>query len=127
MASWGSVVANTMSSAQPNVPPSSYVPPRAYPGYAPGYGPVEYKGPYGGYLGSQFDPLFSVCDPTFERKPKVPHYDPVPPMGHPTVPSLNALPGMTTARFVGERPLAGSPQAQASLPLNRNKILSDTP
>jgi hypothetical protein len=43
--------------------------------------------------------------------------------------SLEAMEGyvLTTARFVGERPLAVSPQAQTSLPLNRNKILPDTP
>jgi hypothetical protein len=43
--------------------------------------------------------------------------------------SLEAMEGyiLTTARFVGERPLTASSQAQASLPLNRNKILPDTP
>lgn len=44
--------------------------------------------------------------------------------------SLEAMEGyvLTTARFVGERPLAATPpQAQVSLPLNRNKILPDTP
>ena len=43
--------------------------------------------------------------------------------------SLEAMEGyvLTTARFVGECPLAASPQAQASLPLNRNKLLPDTP
>src|SRR5438270_11279016 len=78
----------------PNLPGAVCMP--CYPGWGEG---IRRPGPYGGYLGSQFDPLFSVCDPTFERKPKVPHYDPVPPMGHPTVPSLNALPGMTTVRL----------------------------
>lgn len=46
--------------------------------------------------------------------------------------SLEAMEGyvLTTARFVGERPLAGSPEAQAraaALPLKRNKILPVTP
>ena len=43
--------------------------------------------------------------------------------------SLEAMEGyvLTTARFVGERPLVFQPQAQASLPLNRNKLLPDTP
>jgi hypothetical protein len=43
--------------------------------------------------------------------------------------SLEAMEGyvLTTACFVGERPLGSSPRAQASLPLNRNKMLSDTP
>lgn len=43
--------------------------------------------------------------------------------------SLEAMEGyvLTTARFVGERPLGLPPQAQASLPSNRNKTLPDTP
>jgi hypothetical protein len=43
--------------------------------------------------------------------------------------SLEAMEGyvLTTARFVGERPLGLPPQAQVSLPSNRNKILPDTP
>ncbi|MBV8901813.1 MAG: hypothetical protein JOY92_17065 [Verrucomicrobia bacterium] len=42
--------------------------------------------------------------------------------------SLEAMEGyvLTTARFIGERTLAGAP-AQASLQLNRNKLLPDTP
>ena len=43
--------------------------------------------------------------------------------------SLEAMEGyvLTTARFVGERPLGSTAQAQASLPLDRNKALPDTP
>jgi hypothetical protein len=34
----------------------------AFPGYAQG---LRRAGPYGGYLGSQYDPFFSTCDPKF--------------------------------------------------------------
>src|SRR5438552_6691132 len=70
-----------------------------YPGLGQG---IRRPGPYGGWLGSQYDPLFTVCAPTFLRQPKRPHYDPVPVIGDPLVPSLNSDPAMTTARL-GER------------------------
>jgi hypothetical protein len=73
-----------------------------YPGWGEG---IRRPGPYGGYLGSQYDPLFSVCQPTFERRPKVKYYDPVPPIGDPLMPSLEALPGMSLSRFGGRRSL----------------------
>ncbi len=47
--------ANTVSSAQAMAPPVSYVPPSAYPGYAPGYGPIQYNGPVGGALSGGAD------------------------------------------------------------------------
>ena len=56
-------------------------------------------GPYGGFLGSQYDPLFSVCDPTFAREPSMEHYDPVMPLGEPHMPALDALPEVTVDRF----------------------------
>lgn len=62
-------------------------------------------GPYGGYLGSQYDPLFTVCQPTFDRQPRRAHYDPATPIGDPLMPSLNALPGMTDSRLGGRRSL----------------------
>jgi len=70
-----------------------------YPGWGEG---LRRPGPYGGWLGSQYDPLFTVCEPTFARQPKRPHYDPVPANGEPLVSSLKAEAGMTTARL-GER------------------------
>jgi hypothetical protein len=73
-----------------------------YPGWGEG---IRRPGPYGGYLGSQFDPLFTLCDPTFERKPRVPHYDPVRPIGQPLMPSLDALPEMTADRLNRRRSL----------------------
>lgn len=72
-----------------------------YPGWGESvnYPGIRRPGPYGGFLGNQYDPLFSVCSPTFDRKPNVPHYDPVIPMGEPTLPSLDELPGITINRL----------------------------
>jgi hypothetical protein len=36
----------------------------ALPGYSQG---LRRAGPYGGYLGSQYNPLFSTCEPVFDR------------------------------------------------------------
>src|SRR5690606_435225 len=67
----------------------------AYPGYSQA---LRRAGPYGGYLGSQYDPLFTVCDPTFERESKG-DYDPVVAMGTPALPSLDGLPDVTVDRL----------------------------
>jgi hypothetical protein len=73
----------------------------------PGWGQEGYRrgGPYGGFLGSQYDPLFSLCDPTFSREPKKQHYDPVMPEGEPYLPGLDSLPGMTVERLGSRRSL----------------------
>jgi Protein of unknown function (DUF1501) len=58
----------------------------AYPGYTQG---LRRAGPYGGYLGSQYNPLFSTCDPTFTRPVDAnkDSYDPtLRPMGDPGLP-----------------------------------------
>ncbi|MBL8795302.1 MAG: DUF1501 domain-containing protein [Planctomycetia bacterium] len=68
-------------------------------------GAYRRPGPYGGYLGSQYDPLFTTCQPTFARQPKVPHYDPVPPVGDPHVSSLEAVPDLSAARLADRRGL----------------------
>ena len=47
----------------------------AHPGYSQA---LRRAGPYGGYLGSQFDPLITLCEPELEREPKN-FYDPVTP------------------------------------------------
>jgi len=73
-----------------------------YPGWGEG---IRRPGPYGGYLGSQYDPLFSTCKPTFERMPRRNHYDPVEPIGVPMMPSLDELPEMTGPRLDGRRGL----------------------
>lgn len=67
-----------------------------YPGWGEAW---KRRGPYGGYLGSQYDPLFTRCQPTFERKPKVNYYDPVLPIGEPLLPSVDMLPEITVDRF----------------------------
>jgi len=62
----------------------------AYPGYTQG---LRRAGPYGGYLGSQYNPLFSVCDPKFVRTVDTNNlkdfYDPsLLPLGEPTLPQV---------------------------------------
>jgi hypothetical protein len=60
----------------------------AFPGYAQG---LRRAGPYGGYLGSQYDPLFSTCDPKWRRPvdENKDFYDPtLVPMGEPRLPTL---------------------------------------
>jgi Protein of unknown function (DUF1501) len=73
-----------------------------YPGSGEAY---RRGGPYGGSLGSQYDPLFSLCKPTFSREPRVNYYDPVMPLGEPYLPGLGSLPEMTVDRFDGRRSL----------------------
>src|SRR5262245_5408623 len=71
-----------------DVPPYVVLP--AYPGYSQG---LRRAGPYGGYLGSQYNPLFSTCDPTFDRVVNADRdfYDPtLRPIGDPVLPSLEA-------------------------------------
>ncbi|HEY1603402.1 MAG TPA: DUF1501 domain-containing protein [Pirellulales bacterium] len=73
-----------------------------YPGWGEG---IRRPGPYGGYLGRQYDPFFSLCAPTFDRKPRVANYDPVRPIGAPMMPSLDALPEMNIDRLDRRRSL----------------------
>jgi hypothetical protein len=62
----------------------------AFPGYSQG---LRRAGPYGGYLGSRYDPLFSTCEPTW-AKPTVgdkDFYDPtLVPIGDPKLPALTS-------------------------------------
>ncbi|MBI5759490.1 MAG: DUF1501 domain-containing protein [Planctomycetales bacterium] len=67
----------------------------AFPGYTQA---LRRSGPYGGYLGSQYDPLFTVCEPRYERESKG-DYDSVTPLGAPVPPSLGELPGLTADRL----------------------------
>jgi len=73
----------------------------AFPGYTQA---LRRAGPYGGYLGSGFNPLFTVCEPTFARKSKG-DYDPVPAIGVPVLPSLESLPDITLDRLDRRRTL----------------------
>jgi hypothetical protein len=73
---------------QPGVPPYVVLP--AHPGYSQG---LRRAGPYGGYLGSRYNPLFSQCNPIFDREVDSTRdfYNPaIRPMGAPTLPSLEA-------------------------------------
>jgi hypothetical protein len=73
-----------------------------YPGWGEAW---KRRGPYGGFLGSQYDPLFTRCQPTFSREPKVQYYDPVLPEGVPLLPSFDMLPEVTIDRFESRRSL----------------------
>lgn len=72
-----------------------YVTMPAFPGYTQS---LRRAGPYGGYLGAQYDPLFTVCDPKVERESKG-DYDPVVAYGQPELPSLDELPAITADRL----------------------------
>ena len=76
-----------------------------YPGWGESsmYPGIRRPGPYGGFLGSQYDPLFAVCEPKFNREPNVAYYDPVFPIGDPRLPSLEELPDITVNRLSRRR------------------------
>ncbi len=63
------------------------------------------RGPYGGFLGKQYDPLFTLCKPTFAREPKFNDYDPVMPLGEPFPPTADSLQDMTVERLDRRRSL----------------------
>ncbi len=72
----------------------------AYPGYSQG---LRRAGPYGGYLGSRYDPMFSVCDPKFGKEVDGTRdfYDPtLRPIGDPQLPKLS---GDITMNALDER------------------------
>jgi hypothetical protein len=73
-----------------------------YPGWGEKW---KRRGPYGGFLGSQYDPLFTRCAPTFDRKPKVNYYDPVLPIGEPLLPTTDMPIEMTIDRMDSRRSL----------------------
>lgn len=111
--------ANPQLPAQPTDPPDigaicQYVglAPQNIPGAVclpcyPGWGQNGYRrgGPYGGFLGSQYDPMFSFCSPTFDHEPKFQHYDPVMPMGEPFLPGVDQLFNVTSDRLDTRRSL----------------------
>ena len=110
--------ANAQLPTQPTYPPDigavcQYlgVGPRDVPGAVclpcyPGWGEGGRRGgPYGGFLGSQYDALFSLCNPKFSREPTPYHYDPVMPEGEPYLPGLTSQPDITAERFDGRRTL----------------------
>jgi hypothetical protein len=86
------------------VPPYIFMP--AHPGYSQA---LRRAGPYGGYLGTRYDPAITLCEPTFAREadPEKTAYDPIPPIGQPILPSADALPDITLARLGSRRSLLG--------------------
>ena len=72
----------------------SYVIMPSYPGFSQG---LRRAGPYGGYLGTSYDPLFTVWDKKFDGKGEF--YKPVPALGEPLLPSLEELPAVTANRL----------------------------
>lgn len=88
-------IASVCQSIRPpkgDVPPYVILP--AFPGYSQA---LRRSGPYGGYLGSQYDPLFTLLKQTRAEKAK--DYQAVVPVGTPELPSLDALPGVTADRL----------------------------
>ncbi|MBM4005448.1 MAG: DUF1501 domain-containing protein [Planctomycetes bacterium] len=67
----------------------------AFPGYTQA---LRRAGPYGGYLGSQYDPLFTSCDPSYDRE-STGDYDSVTPRGAPIPPSLGDRSELTADRL----------------------------
>lgn len=63
------------------------------------------RGPYGGFLGKQYDPVFTLCKPKFEREPKFADYDPVMPIGQPFPPTADSLPDMSIQRLDSRKSL----------------------
>ena len=78
----------------------------SHPGYSQA---IRRAGPYGGYLGSQYDPMFTTCEPTFEQEPDPDSasYNPVTPFGEPRLPSLDVLPAVSADRLDRRMSLLG--------------------
>jgi hypothetical protein len=74
------------------VPPYVILP--AFPGHSQS---LRRAGPYGGYLGSQYDPLFTVWNRQNDGKGKF--YVPGMALGTPVLPSLDSLPDITANRL----------------------------
>jgi len=79
-----------------DLPCSVFLP--ALPGYSQG---LRRAGPYGGYLGRQYDPLFTDCAPKFDREfdQNKSFYEANAPQGEPRLPTVDALPDLTIDRF----------------------------
>ena len=93
-----------------------YVSMPAFPGYTQS---LRRAGPYGGYLGARYDPLFTVCDPKVERESKG-DYDPVVAYGQPQLPSLDELPSITADRLDRRKSLLSQIDEKVSL-LDRSR------
>lgn len=72
----------------------------AYPGYSQA---LRRAGPYGGYLGSRYDPLFTIWDKKFASKGGF--YEPATALGVPLLPALGNLVDVTADRLDRRRSL----------------------
>ncbi len=89
----------------------------------PGWGQTwRRKGIYGGYLGSQYDPLISVCSPEYERTPTRTSYDAVQIYGRPQLEGVQAIPELTLDRLNRRRSLVEQVDAQV-LRANRSRMM----
>jgi hypothetical protein len=84
-------VARHFGLGRDDIPPYVIMP--SFPGFSQG---LRRAGPYGGYLGTSYDPLFTVWDKKFGGKGEF--YKPVPALGEPLLPSLEELPAVTANR-----------------------------
>jgi hypothetical protein len=91
----------------------SYVFMPAHPGYSQS---LRRAGPYGAYLGSQYDPLMTVCSPKFDREfdQDKNSYNPIPPTGVPLLPAADALPEITLNRLNRRKSLLSQIDAQVA-------------
>lgn len=65
---------------------------------------IRRAGPYAGFLGRQYDPLFTECNPT-SVKPSPSQYTPQPVLGTPTLPNAKLPTGITLDRLNKRREL----------------------
>jgi hypothetical protein len=79
-----------------DMPCQVYLP--SHPGYSQG---LRRAGPYGGYLGAQYDPVFGACDPKFDREfnPEREFFNPITAYGAPSLPKVDDLPDLTVERL----------------------------
>jgi len=78
------------------------------PGYVfmpafPGHSQNPRPGAHAGFLGRRHDPLFTLCDPKFERTGSF--YDPVMPIGPSLLPALDTIPDVSDQRLARRRSL----------------------
>lgn len=114
-------VCHYLGLARPGIPPYIVLP--ALPGYTQA---LRRCGPYAGYLGQQYDPLFSTCDPKLDRElvgGKGDYDDQAWSIGDPRLPSVNG--DLTVDLLDRRRTLLQQLDAQAGgLDSSRPKIMS---
>ena len=114
-------VCHYLGLARPGIPPYIVLP--ALPGYTQA---LRRCGPYAGYLGQQYDPLFSTCDPKLDRElvgGKGDYDDQAWAIGDPRLPSVNG--DLTVDLLDRRRTLLQQLDAQAGgLDSTRPRIMS---